>query len=395
MKKRIFLDYASATPLDPKVFREMKPYFETHFENPSSLYDEGLFAKRAVENARAEIAGVLNARSQEIVFTGSGTESINLAILGLYESVRKNFESRNKVPHIITGSIEHPAVIEVCREIEKRGGWVTYIDPEQNGIIDPKKIRDALTAETILVTVMYANNEIGTIQPIAEIAKVIRAFKNNQADQSELLFPFFHTDASQAANYCELHRDKLGIDMMTLDGSKIYGPKGVGVLYKKEIIPLAPIIFGGGQEKGLRSGTENVPAIVGMAAALRSAQSLKDSETERLTKLRDYCIREVMKISSSISLNGDSEKRLPNNISVCIPGHDGEFMVIQCDAAGFAVASVSACKNLSEKTTSYVIEALGEKGKACAGSSLRISLGRYTTKKDIDLFLKTAKKLLQ
>ncbi len=394
MKKRIFLDYASATPLDPKVFREMKPYFENAFENPSSLYGEGLFAKRAVESARKEIADLIRGRSQEIIFTGSGTESVNLALLGIFESAKKNFESRNKVPHIVTTSIEHPAVIEVCREIENRGGKVTYVDPDENGIIDPKKIRAALTDETILVSVMYANNEIGTIEPIAEIGKAIRAFKNDRSDRSHL-YPFFHMDASQAANYLELGRDKLGVDLMTLDGSKIYGPKGVGVLYKKEIVPLAPIIFGGGQEKGLRSGTENVAAIVGMAAALRIAQAMREKESARLSKLRDYCIEKLMKIASSISLNGNATQRLPNNVSICIPDHDGEFMVIQLDAAGIAVASVSACKNLSEKTMSYVIEALGEKGKKCAGSSLRISFGRSTTKKDIDGFLKRIALLLR
>lgn len=411
MKKRVFLDYASTTPLDPKVFREMKPYLSERFENPSSLYEEGMSAKRAIENARKEIADLVHARPQEIIFTGSGTESINLAILGLFESVRNHFESRNKVPHIITTAIEHPAVLETCREVESRGGKVTYVLPEENGIVDPKKIRDALTPETILVTVMYANNEIGTLQPIAEIGKMIRRFKNDERksaevsgkngeagleahEASETFFPFFHTDASQAANYCDINREKLGVDLMTLDGSKIYGPKGVGVLYKKEIVPLRPIIFGGGQEKGLRSGTENVAAIVGMAAALRIAQNIKEKESSRVRALRDYCISEVVKLSPAITLNGDPVERLPNNVSICVPDHDGEFMVIQADAAGIAVASVSACKNLSEKTTSYVIEALGEQGQACAGSSLRISLGRETTKRDIDAYIAVMKKIL-
>lgn len=386
-KKRIFLDYASTTPVDPNVFAEMKPWFTGRFHNPSALYEEGLTAQRAIENARTEVATLIGARAKEIVFTGSGTESINLALLGLFESCRKNFESRGKIPHIITSAIEHPAIIESCREIENRGGRVSYITPQENGIIDPRKIREALCAETILVTIMYANNEIGTIQPISEIAKILR----NYRAQEKSFYPFFHTDASQTANYIDISVQKSGVDMLTLDGSKIYGPKGVGILYKKEIVHLMPTVFGGGQEKGLRSGTENVPAIVGMAAALRIAVKMKEKESKRVLKLRDYCLSELKKISPQISVNGDWRDRLPNNINICVPKHDAEFMVIQCDAHGLALASVSSCKNLSEKTTSYVIEALPERAH-CASSSLRITLGRQTTKKDIDTLIFVMKK---
>jgi len=384
-KRRIFLDYASTTPLDLKVRRVMEPYFTNNFGNPSSLYDEGMSAKRAVGDARSTIAKILHARSEEIIFTGSGTEADNLALLGVYNYFRTHIQK----PHIITTTIEHPAILETCRYIESVGGEVTYVGVSENGIVSSRKIKEAIKENTVLVSVMYANNEIGTIEPIREIAKMIHAHKK----ESRKTFPYFHTDAAQAANYLDLNIEIMRVDLMTLDGSKIYGPKGVGVLYAKKGLELRPYIHGGGQERGLRSGTENVPAIVGIASALSLTQEMREKESARLVKLRDFFIAELEKIPG-LTVNGDKNARLPNNINICVRGLDAEFAVIQLNEKGIACSSVSACKNLSENSASYVIEALGEKGKECSTSSLRLTLGRYTTKSDVEYALKIIKKIV-
>ncbi len=353
----------------------MAPFALRDFGNPSAIYKEGLVAKAAVQNARQKIAGLLNIRQEEMVFTGSGTEADNLAILGVFEAFKKQFK-----PHIITTNIEHPAVLEACKHIEQEGGEVSYIEVEENGIVDPQKIKAALKPNTVLVSVMLANNEIGTIQPLREISRVIRpeGFKN---------FPYLHTDASQAANYLDLSFQKLGVDMMTLDASKIYGPKGAGLLAIRRNVSIKPIIFGGGQEKGLRSGTENVPAIVGTALALEKAQTMREGESARLTSLRDYFFETLMKIIPNVTLNGDRTKRLPNNVNICVPGLDAEFAVIKLDQAGISCSSASSCLNLSENSYSYVVDSLGKMGKLCRESSLRFSFGRGTTKRELNLTL--------
>jgi cysteine desulfurase len=294
----------------------------------------------------------------------------------LFNHFKKQFK-----PHIITTNIEHPGILEVCKYIEREGGEVSYIEVDENGLVYPEAITKALKPTTILVSVMLANNEIGTIQPIRDIARVIHEYKQ----KNNLELPYFHCDASQAANYLDLSFQKLGVDMMTLDASKIYGPKGIGLLAARRLVPLEPIIFGGGQEKGIRSGTENVPAIVGFAEALMIAQNQKEKESERLTALRDYFFDEVIKISPNVSINGDRKKRLPNNVNICVEGLDAEFAVLKLDHEGIASSSASSCMNLSENSYSYVIEAL-EKArkngqKMCRESSLRFSLGRGTTKR--------------
>jgi cysteine desulfurase len=377
--KRIFLDYASTTPLDPKVEKAMRPYTKLHFGNPSALYKEGLVAKAAIKEAREKIARLLNVRGEEIIFTASGTEADNLAIVGLFNNFKKHFK-----PHFITSVIEHPGILEAMKFIEEEGGEVTYISVDESGIVNPQKIAQALKSTTVLVTIMYANNEIGTIQPVRDISRIVKEFR----DKNNSEFPFIHTDASQAGNYLDLSFQKLGVDMMTLDASKIYGPKGIGLLATKRLVPLKPIIFGGGQEKGLRSGTENVPHIVGMAEALTIAQALREKESERLTKLRDYFFDSVIKILPNVFINGDRNKRLPNNVNICIAGIDAEFAVIKFDHEGIACSSASSCMNLSENSYSYVVDALGEKGKQCRESSLRFTLGRATSKREVELTLK-------
>ena len=394
-KKRIYLDYASTTPLSREVFSAMKPFFSDRFENPSSIYREGVLARRVVDDSRSSIARMLLVRPEEIIFTGSGTEANNIALLGVFRAAKRVMKN---VPHIVTTKIEHPSILEVCKQIEREGGEVTYVGVSKSGVVDPKEIVATLRPETILVTVMYANNEIGTIQPMKEIARAIKHFKKQKREGDFAGAPFFHTDASQAANYLSLKTDSLGVDMLTLDASKIYGPKGIGLLFVRKDVPLSPIIFGGGQEKGIRSGTENVPAIVGFAKALELVAKLREGEVSRLTVLRDYFISELLKKFSPtgrISLNGHLDiecPSLPNIVNICFLGLNAEFAVIQLDEAGVCVASASACKNLSDDSASYVIEETS--GPSCSQSSLRFSLGPATTKKELDRVIKVLNKVL-
>ena len=294
------------------------------------------------------------------------------------------------VPHIITTQIEHPAVIENCRLLESRGEIeVTYLSVDKNGIVNLEELKDSLKENTILVSVMYANNEIGTIQPIQEIAKIIRHFRKGKEILSKNEYPFFHTDATQAMNYLFTKNvEKLGIDLMSFNGSKIYGPKGVGVLFKKRSIILSPIYDGGEQEFGLRSGTEDVSVIAGIALAFEITNKIKESESERLIKLRDYTIDKILQINEppfSIRLNGGKDNRLPNNINISISGISSELLVVELDACGIEVSSKSACKS-GDDNGSYVIKAIRKicrRGNEEEGS-LRITLGRQTKKTDLD-----------
>lgn len=392
MKKIIYLDNAGATPIDKSIRKSMQ-IADDFVANASSIHSEGVKTRQLLEDARMKIAELISAHPNEIIFTGSGTESIALAILGV---VRKYKSS--KIPHIITTAIEHPAVIENCKILNlNKEAEVTYITPNEQGIINVQDIRNAIKKNTILVSVMYANNEIGTIEPIMEIAKTIRHFrKNNQS-----IFPLFHTDACQAMNYLETSNiEKLGVDLLSFNSSKIYGPKGVGVLYKKRNVELEPIYYGGGQEFGLRPGTENVSLITGLALALEINSKIKTKESKRLVKLRDYAIKKLLSISKNspykIILNGDAINRLPNNINISISDISSELLVIELDAKGIEVSSKSACKS-DDPDESYVISTLrtaqGVKRDATEGS-LRISLGRQTTKKDIDILVRELSNIL-
>jgi len=376
------MDYASTTPMDLEVFDVMKKYFIERFENPSSLYREGVLVREGVEEARGEASRLLHTRPEEIIFTSGGTESDNLALLGIFEQAR--LEGIQK-PHIIISSIEHPAIFEVKKEIEKRGGTASVISVSEEGILNIEELRDAMTSNTVLVSIMYANNEIGTIQPITKISRTILKWKKTQGKEDRS-YPYFHTDASQAPNYLSCDVNALGVDMMTLDGSKIYGPKGVGCLVKKHYVKIIPQIIGGGQENGMRAGTENTPSIIGFVHALKKAVEMREAETERLSALRDHFITEILKNFKDATLNGSIEDRLPNNINICIPNMNAEFAVIQLDEKGVACSFMTACKNLDDESSSYVIEALQK--KECATSSLRFTLGRQTTKEDIDFTIK-------
>jgi len=334
--------------------------------NPSAIHKLGVEAKKELETARATVARVLGAHSDEIVFTSGGTESNNLAILGMEGG-------------IVTTNIEHASVLMPATH---RGAKVVAV--EKNGIVDPKKVEAALSPKTTLVSVMYANNEIGTIQPLREIAKIIRHWNKNHRN-----LIYFHTDAVQAINYLPINVEKLGVDLLSLNAAKIYGPKGVGALFVRRGTPLRNIMWGGEQERGLRPGTENVAGAAELAHALRAAEEIKDKEIKRLTALRNYFINKLysdIPANFKIELNGDPENRLPNNVNVTIPGIPSDLLVIELSARGIMSSAKSACKSGDGKA-SHVIAAINPKIKDTDGS-LRFSLGRGSTRKDIDKTLK-------
>lgn len=397
-KQNIFLDYASTTPVRPEVLEVMRGYEKNYFANPSALYTGALKAKDFLSHARESVAETLSTQKKCIIFTSGGTESNNLALLGVFESCMRKMKVNGKsyIPHIVTTNIEHPAILEVCSEIERRGGKVTKVKVSEDGLVSPKDVRDALTPETILVSVMYANNEIGTIEPIKEISRVIKDHRQKNGTE----FPYFHTDACQAPLYLDLNILKLGVDMMTLDGIKIYGPRGFGVLFIKDGVEISPILFGGGQEAGLRSGTENVASALGFAKAFELAQKERESESERLVKIRDYAFEKILKTFPNAKVNGSRENRLPNNINICFsatsadkPNIDAEFAVISLDVHGISASYSSSCRTLKEDSSSYVVEALGNGD--CSLSSLRFTLGKNSTKSDIDRLVEVLVKLFK
>ena len=334
--KKIYLDYASATPIDKEVQKKVSFYDSCFFANPSSIHSSGVKVNNVINEARKKIADLLFVNKNEIIFTGSGTESNALAILGTvnnYELVNKKQELEYKIPHIVTTVIEHPSLLENCKMLEESGrAEITYVSVDKKGIVNPKDIKDAIKENTIFISIMYANNEIGTIQPIQEIAKEIRYYKKQRTVLGRALlrtvldnsFPVFHTDACQAMNYLPTDNiEKLGVDMMSFNSSKIYGPKGIGVLYKSNKINISPLYKGGGQEFGLRSGTENLSLIAGVSYALEKTCKIKEKESARLILIRDYCIGKLLELSNSkfkIILNGDKLNRLPNNINISISG---------------------------------------------------------------------------
>ncbi len=384
----IYLDNAATTPVDKEVVKAMDKYHSKFFGNPSSLYKPGRQAKRAVEDARTTVANLLNCDAQEILFTAGGTESDNLAIFG----VVNQFLDKAKDYHCITTNIEHPAVLNSFKRLGKLGFDVTYLKSDQYGLISSKDLLRALRPNTLLVSIMYANNEVGTIQPIAEIGKIIKNYRHVQRVDTiskNPSYPIFHTDACQAAPYLDLNIENLGVDLLTLNGSKIYGPKQIGVLFKKKNIKLQPLFYGGSQEEGLRSGTENVPGIVGFAKALELVDKDKQKENKRLLKLRDYFTMELLKIPNSI-LNGHPEKRLPNNVNVTFKHIEGESIMLKLDQQEIYVSTGSACHSKSLEP-SYVILALGQDA-ANAHGSMRFTFGKDTTKKDLDKTLKVIKK---
>ena len=355
--------------------------------NPSSLHASGVKARRVLEGARLTIARFLGARPTEIIFTSGGTEANNLALIGIILA----HEKKHSVPHVITTNIEHSSVLEPLRALEKRGSiTVSFVPVRSDGIVDVQDIKKAITENTLLISVMYANNEIGTIQPIGEIAKLVRHRKKHTGQEI-----YFHTDAVQAVSTLSVDVQKLGVDLLTISGTKIKGARGAGVLYRKSGVPLVPLMYGGEQEGGIRPGTENTKAILSLAHGLSRIDTEKD--TKKMTVLRDYFFKKIISDKTSVAcgvqVNGSLKHRLAHNINITFPKIPSDLFVIELSAMGIEVSSKSACKN-SDSSGSYVIAALSpELGKDIGG--LRISLGPTTSKKDIDYLLKSIVRILK
>lgn len=363
--RRIYLDNAASTPTDEKVAAEMVRATKL-YGNPSSYNDCGREAREYVEGARLKVARFLGAHSDEIIFTSSGTEANNLAILGLANPLGKG--------EIISTPIEHPSVLRPLKFLKHKGQKVVFVKVDKTGLVDLNDLKNKLTSRTVLVSVMYANNEIGTIEPIVKIGKIIK-------ESSSALF---HVDACQAAEYLDMNVNRLGADLLTLNGTKIYGPRGIGVLYKRRGVKLSPLLMGGEQESGLRAGTENLPAIGGLSIAL---EQIDRSEPMRLSVLRDYFIERVKVLLPDVAVNGTlGTQRLPNNVNISIPDLSSEVILLELDKHGICAGSGSACTSHSVEP-SHVLKAIGLDKKYINGA-LRFSMGRQTTKNDIEYVLK-------
>lgn len=366
--KRIYLDHAATTPTHPEVVAEMKLYFEEEFGNPSSIHSFGQEAKAAVEKARKQVADLIGAKPEEIVFTSGGTESDNFALHGVVIANEK------KGNHIITTPIEHHAMLEPCKFLESRGFKITYLPVDKYGLVDPEDVRKSITDNTILVSVMHANNEIGTIEPIEEISKIVK--------EKGI---YFHTDAVQTAGEIEVDVNKLGVDLLSMSAHKFYGPKGVGALYIRKGTRMVPFLRGGGQERHRRASTENVPGIVGFGKACALAKDELQSRIKHLTPLRDKLIKGIMDRIPDVILNGHPTRRLPKNVDITVKYVEGESMLLNLDMEGIAVSTGSACSSGSLEP-SHVMMAIGTSPELAHGS-IRFTLGRSTTAEDIDRVL--------
>ena len=365
MKKLIYMDHAATTPLKKEVLDEMLPYMKDKFGNPSSIYSLGGQSKNAVEIAREKVANAINAKPREIFFTGGGSEADNWAIKGVA------YANRNRGNHIITSKIEHHAVLHTCEYLEKQGFDVTYLDVDEYGLIDLEQLERSITDKTILISIMFANNEIGTIQPIKEIGRI--------AKEKGV---YFHTDAVQAIGHIKIDVDELNIDLLTMAAHKFYGPKGIGALYIRQGVKIDPLISGGGQERNRRAGTENVPGIVGMGKAIELAYENFEEKNRRLTYLRNRLIEKIFEKIDYVRLNGHPTQRLPGNVNVCFEFTEGESLLLSLDMAGIAGSSGSACTSGSLEP-SHVLLAIGLPHEIAHGS-LRLTLGDSNTEEEID-----------
>ena len=362
--RRVYMDNAATTSLAPEVLEQMMPYLTNIYGNPSSVHSFGREAKAGVDKARQQLAKALNAELDEIIFTGCGTESDNTVLLGVAERYK------SKGNHIITTNIEHHAILHTCEYLEKHGCEVTYLPVDENGMVTAEQVKNAIRDNTVLVSVMFANNEVGTIMPIAEIGKVCKEKG-----------VFFHTDAVQAVGHLPIDVKAQNIDMLSMSGHKFHGPKGIGALYIRKGINLPNLIEGGAQERNRRAGTENIPGIVGMAAALTEAVNNMEENTKKVAALRDRLIEKILEIPHS-RLNGSRENRLPGNVSVCFEGVEGESMLLYLDMQGVCASSGSACTSGS-LDPSHVLLAIGLPHEVAHGS-LRLSLCEYNTEEEVD-----------
>jgi len=360
----VYLDYAATTPVDQRVTDSMLPFFNKFFGNPSSTHSFGKTARDAVEKARRQVANLINADTSEIIFTSGGTESDNTAIKSTA------FKLKDRGNHIITSSIEHHAVLHTCEFLEKNGYKVTYLPVDKEGLIDPDTLEKSITDKTILISVMHANNEIGTIQPVQKISSI--------AKKHGILF---HTDAVQTTGHLQIDVKAMGIDLLSLSAHKLYGPKGIGALYIKKGIPFEPFMHGGAQENKRRASTLNVAGIVGLGTAAAIASEEFEQENKRIAALRDKLLEKILTSIHGVKLNGHREKRLPNNINLSIDGVEGESLLMSLDNKGIGASSGSACSAGSGEP-SHVLSAIGLSTEAMSGS-LRLTLGRFTTEDEI------------
>jgi len=372
MKKQslIYLDNASTTPIDPKLLPKIREN-ERIFANPSSLHVLGRYSKTKLEEARLVVAKIIDAKPSEIIFTSSGTEADNLAILGLVDA------NKHLGNEIVISTIEHKAIIEAVKRLQTNGFIIRYAPVKKTGEVDLVELKKIINKKTVLVSIVYANNEIGTVQPVKKISRIIKSINQNT---------IFHVDACQAVNYLDVSVKKLQVDAMSLSSSKIYAPKGVGCLYVKQNLKIKPIIVGGDQENGRRASTENVASILNFASAFELASKIKDKETNRLKKLQKYFIEKLKKTITNIQINGTEVNRLPNNINVSFAGAEGESLLLMLDEAGVCCSTGSACSAL-DLNPSHVLLAIGTPLEL-AHCSLRFSLGRFTTKREVDYTLK-------
>ena len=372
----VYLDHAATTPVKEEVLKEMLPYFSTNYGNASSIYSIGRRSNKAIEIAREKVAKAIGCDEKEIYFTSCGSESDNLAIKGI---ARANIK---KGKHIITSKIEHPAVLNTCKSLEKEGYKITYLNVDKKGFVDLEQLKNSINEETILVTIMFANNEIGTIQNVKEISEIAHS-KN----------VIFHTDAVQAVGNIKIDVNELGIDLLSMSAHKFYGPKGVGALYVKDGVEFMKIQDGGSQENNKRAGTQNVPGIVGLGKAIEIATLNLENYNSKLLKLRNYFISEITKKYEEVIINGDLKNRLPGNINISFPDIDGKELLMKLDSKNICVSTGSACSSGHIKT-SHVLTAIGAT-RRYAGGALRITLGEQNTVKDIEYLIETLGRIIK
>lgn len=379
-KTKIYFDHAATTPIDPLVLKAMTPYLKEKFGNSSSLHQWGTEAEMAINQSKEILAQFLGCGEDEVFFTSGATESNNMVIFGLLEAVKNKNVGK---PEIIVSAIEHDAVLEPVKQLAARGVKVIYLPVKRNGLVEVATLRRAINTQTVLISIMYVNNEVGTIQPISEIGRLIK--KLNERRKNKI---YFHTDATQAINYCDCRVAKLNVDLLSLSAHKIYGPKGVGAIYIKKNTPLKPLIFGGHQQAGWRAGTCNVPGIVGLGKAVKLLlnNQFREKENRRLCRLRDYLVESVKQKVPKVIINGDLIKRAPNNASFIFQGVEGESVVLMLSQNGVAVSTGSACSSDSLEP-SHILMAMGVSQELAHGS-VRISLGRFNRCQEVDQFLK-------
>lgn len=392
-KERVYLDYASATPVSPRVEKSMRPFWSRLFFNPNGLYKRAVEAHEKLEGFRAGIARFFDVASDEVIFTSGGTESDNLALLGVVAHYQQS--NPDAIPHIIVSSIEHAAILETAQFLQDSGqAHVSYASVDTSGVVNIEHFRSLLNPQTIFVSIMMVNNEIGSVQPISEVVKTVRHFKKHTIGNPHALYPIVHTDASQALLYEEVRLSKIGVDMLSCNAGKIYGPKGCGVLVKKKRIPILSMMHGGNQESGLRPGTHAMSLIAGTHEAFVELQEIREAEVARLWKLRDRLCADLQAAFPQLILNSSRGVCVPGIVNISFPGIESELLLLELDARGIEVSSKSACK-YDDPDESYVLRAMQGEGQHEEEGTIRISIGRYTTTQDLTRLLRALEEVIE